>query len=73
MNSEWDAKEKRAFAERIRYACLCAALDAYEQGGLAGLCEAGRWGLAVDAIRALDVQTLLEDATTSEMEKLAKD
>ncbi len=41
-------------AEAVRHACLVAALEAYEEGGLAGMCLEGRWDLAVDALKALD-------------------
>jgi hypothetical protein len=47
-------------AQRIRSACLQAALDAYEQAGVSGLCGEGRWELAVQAIRNLDLDPLLE-------------
>lgn len=73
MNDETADHEKRKLAERVRHACLRAALDAYEQGGLAGLCEAGRWDLAMDAIRALNLQTLLERSAESEMQNVQTD
>ena len=40
-------------AEAVRQACLAAALQAYEEAGLSGLCHEGRWEGAVDAIRAM--------------------
>ena len=43
------------FAEKVRQRCLQAALTAYEEGGLLGLCQQGRFELAIDAIRALDL------------------
>ncbi len=42
-------------AELIRQRCLQAALAAYEEGGLLGLCQQGRFELAMDAIRTLDL------------------
>ena len=52
-------------AERVRSACLQAALDAYEQAGISGLCGEGRWELAAQAIANLDLARLLEaDAET---------
>ena len=51
--------EKRRLAEAVRAACLQAALDAYEQGGLAGMCAEGRWEMATDAIRALKLEELM--------------
>lgn len=49
--------------ERIRDACIRAALEAYEDAGLRGLCAEGRWDCAVDAMRALDEKALRERPT----------
>lgn len=46
-------------AERIREACLEAALAAYEDAGVQGLCEEGRWEVAVGAVRSLDLERIL--------------
>jgi hypothetical protein len=47
-------------AEAVRSACLQAALDAYEQAGVSGLCGEGRWEIAVQAIRNLDLVPLFD-------------
>jgi hypothetical protein len=47
-------------AERIRDACIRAALAAHEDAGISGLCMEGRWEIAVQAIRTLDLASLLE-------------
>jgi hypothetical protein len=47
-------------AEAVRRACLEAAQDAYEQAGISGLCAEGRWEVALDAIRQLDVVQLVD-------------
>ena len=47
-------------AEAVKSACLQAALDAYEQAGMSGLCGEGRWEIAVQAIRNLDLVQVLE-------------
>ena len=52
-------------AEKVRDACLQAALKAYEDAGISGLCAEGRWEIAVQAIRTLDVQGLLTGADTT--------
>ncbi|MCP5437227.1 MAG: acetyltransferase [Chromatiaceae bacterium] len=52
-------------AEKVRDACLQAALKAYEDAGISGLCAEGRWEIAVQAIRTLDVQGLLTGADTA--------
>lgn len=46
-------------AEAVRAACLRAAFAAYEDAGIRGLCGEGRWELAVQAIRTLDLQSLV--------------
>lgn len=47
-------------AEVVRQACLQAALTAYEDAGVQGLCEAGRWEAAVGAIESLDLRHLTQ-------------
>ena len=46
-------------AEAVRQACLVAALQAYEDAGLSGLCHERRWEGAVDAIRAMPLRPLV--------------
>ena len=47
-------------AEVVRQACITAALQAYEDAGLSGLCHEGRWEYAVDAMRGLPLRPLLQ-------------
>jgi len=47
-------------AEWVRDACLRAALAAHEDAGISGLCMEGRWEMAVQAIRTLDIPAELE-------------
>jgi hypothetical protein len=47
-------------AEAVRRACLQAAVEAYEQGGISGLCAEGRWELAVQAIKTLDLRRAIQ-------------
>ena len=49
-------------AEAVRAACLQAARAAYEDAGLSGICEEGRWELALDAIRSLDLDAVVDRA-----------
>ena len=56
--------EQHELAARIRDACVGAALTAYEQGGISGLCAEGRWELAILAMRTLDLEPLLDDPGT---------
>lgn len=46
-------------AEAVRDACLRAALQAYEDAGISGLCGEGRWEIAVQAIRSLDLRQVV--------------
>jgi hypothetical protein len=52
--------EPLQIAEVVRQACLAAALRAYEDAGLSGLCPEGRWECAVDAIRTMPLRPLLQ-------------
>ena len=47
-------------AGAVRSACLKAALDGYERAQIAGLCQEGAWECAVDAMRMLDLKTVLQ-------------
>jgi hypothetical protein len=61
-NEETRLKEQRQLAEVIRQACLQAALAGYEDASISGLCHEGAWECAIDAIRSLDINTVLEQA-----------
>ena len=52
--------------ETVRAACLDAALLAYEDAGIRGLCAEGRWEAAMAAIRHLDLSGVLEPPDGSE-------
>lgn len=52
MDMEW--------TERIRGALLEAALRAWEDACVQGLCMEGGWEAAVDAMRALDLRSAVE-------------
>ena len=47
-------------ADRVRKACVLAALDGYERAQITGLCQEGAWECAVDAMRTLDLRTILQ-------------
>jgi len=47
-------------AEAVRQACIAAALQAYEEAGISGLCHEGRWEYAVDAMRRLPLHPLVQ-------------
>ncbi len=54
-----DQETQLQTAEVVRQACLAAALRAYEDAGLSGLCHEGRWEYAVDTMRGLPLRPLL--------------
>jgi hypothetical protein len=55
------SKQKQVrIAESTKAACLKAAIEAYEDAKMRGLCQEGAWDLAVDAIKTLDVEQVLE-------------
>lgn len=52
------AIDSRKLTEAVRQACLDAAVSAYEDASLSGLCHEGAWEVAVGAIRSVDVASL---------------
>ena len=54
-----DPDRDRRLALAVRDACIAEALAAHEQAGISGLCQEGRWELAVDRLRQLDADRLL--------------
>ncbi len=53
-------EEPLQMAEAMRQACMAAALQAYEEAGLSGLCQEGRWEYAMDAMRGLPLRPLVQ-------------
>ena len=47
-------------AKVTRDACVEAALLAYEDAGIRGLCAEGRWEVALDAIRGVDLKSIVD-------------
>ncbi len=54
----------RAVAEAVREALTAAARQAYEEGGLSGLCAEGRWELALDTLGTVDLTPAIHRALT---------
>lgn len=46
-------------AEAVRQACIQAALAAYEDAGVQGLCAEGRWEVAIGALQSLDLRRIV--------------
>lgn len=58
MSGPSPSPEAVRLAEAVRAACLCAALDAFEDASISGLCCTGTWERAVGAVRTLDLGDL---------------
>jgi hypothetical protein len=56
------AAEKLRLAQAVRRACLQAALEGYERAAADGLCDEGALEVALDAIRSLDVERLIDQS-----------
>lgn len=54
--------ELQLFAERVRAACVEAAIRGYEDAAVSGLCYEGAVEASVGAIRMVDLDALLADA-----------
>ena len=52
-------KQMRDIAEAVRRACADAAEGTYEDAGIRGLCAEGRWEMALEAIRRVDVEAVI--------------
>lgn len=57
--------EQRQLAEAVRTACIQAALTGYEDARMSGLCHEGAWECAIDAIRSLNINAILEQRFTN--------
>jgi hypothetical protein len=54
-----NCKRTAIWPRRFGNAAFAAALEAHEHAGVSGLCQEGRWEVAIDAIRSLDLGALL--------------
>ncbi|WP_043769700.1 hypothetical protein [Algiphilus aromaticivorans] len=62
MSEDEPDSAQRKQAEAVRRACIDAALAAWEDAGISGLCAEGRWEIAIQAMRELEVETVLRTA-----------
>ena len=53
------APASRELAEAVRAACLKAAQEGYAQAAISGLCHEGAVEASLDAIKMLDLNTVL--------------
>ena len=54
-------QKEKATAEKIREACAKEFIRAYEEAGIKGLCEEGRIEYAVDAVRSLKLEEMVNE------------
>ena len=52
-------------AEAVRRACIDAALAAYEDAQVRGLCREGAWEVAIEAVRSLDIEAVIATVSMS--------
>ncbi|AWN17913.1 hypothetical protein [Salinisphaera sp. LB1] len=53
--------ERQPLAERVRDACIAAALAGYEDAAVSGLCGEGALEVAISSIRGLALGCLLDE------------
>jgi hypothetical protein len=51
--------DPRRLADQVRAALIEAALNAYEDAGVRGLCAEGAWEVAVGAMQTLDLSPIV--------------
>jgi hypothetical protein len=51
--------QQHRIAKAVQAICIETAIRAYEDAGLSGLCQEGRWECAIDAMRGLNLPALL--------------
>jgi hypothetical protein len=57
--------DRLGLAERVRTSLVRAAIEAYEDAALRGLCCEGAWEAAIAAMRAYDLRRIEESSGTS--------
>jgi hypothetical protein len=51
----------KSLAEEVRDACVEAAIAAYEDAGVQGLCDEGRFEAAISAMRSVDITAVIHN------------
>ena len=73
MSMSQRSDDASMLAEAVRAACLEAALLAYEDAGIRGLCAEGRWESAVAAMRHVDLRAVLDRPAAADVTRSAPD
>jgi hypothetical protein len=61
-----ELSQEERLAEAVRAACIQAALAGYEDASISGLCHEGAWECAIDAIRSLDLEAIIQGVGSRE-------
>ena len=61
METNNPATDLAQIVETVRAACLQAAQQGYERAAADGLCDEGALEVALDAIRSLDLNQMLQE------------
>lgn len=61
-----EGQRDREIARRVRDAGIRRLREAYEEAGIRGLCGSGRFEVAVDALRDLDLDAVLQECDRSD-------
>lgn len=67
------ASDRYTTAERVRAACIDAAIAAHEDAARAGLCGEGALEAAVGAMRALDLAAVIDAPHAPESNETPRD
>ncbi|GIK55036.1 MAG: hypothetical protein BroJett015_06990 [Chloroflexota bacterium] len=67
MNKDELVKERLyQLATAVRDDCFAAAVSAYENASMDGLCHDGAWECALDAMRSVNFEAILHKVTKKE-------
>jgi hypothetical protein len=69
MTPDLKIVEPAMLAEAVRQVCIEAALAAYEDAHMNGLCHEGAWECAVDAMQSLNLASIVAGKSLSESGK----
>ncbi|MEZ5614132.1 MAG: hypothetical protein R3E35_02815 [Rhodocyclaceae bacterium] len=58
--------DDQRIAEAVRRACIEAALEAYEDAQIRGLCREGAWEVAIEAVRSLNVAAVIAASASAD-------
>ena len=55
-------RDERALriATAVKFECLRAAVESYDDARIRGLCQEGAWDLAMDALKSIDIEAVLK-------------